>query len=432
MKREGDVSVQTKALALAQRWQNQAIKLAGFVRLVVQQFLAHQGDRNAAALTFTTLLSLVPLMTVSVAVFYAFPAADKAHEALQDFLFQNFMPTAGEVLQQHLDAFIAKASRLSGTSFAFLILVALLLMSNIDQSLNAIWEVRAKRRFLSKFLIYWAVLTLGPLLITASVLATSQLVMLSGMAHTPWWESLLKLAPLSTSLLAFTLIYSVVPNVRVRFRHALVGGVVAAVLFEMAKRLFAIYVQTFPTYEAIYGALATVPIFLLWLYLTWTVVLIGAEVAHGLRLYHWNKPNPRGIDPGFADAIYLLLLLDEAASRGRALSLWDITDACEAWREDRIDKLLSDMQAKHWVHRTAEGDWSLARRLDDLTLYEVLAEGGYPLPDPSDARWDAVPGLADRLRESRSEAEVVLGVTLDSLRLKRAGARAINQVRQAE
>ncbi len=398
---------------------------------MAQQFLFHHGDRNAAALTFTTLLSLVPLMTVSLAVFYAFPAADKVHESLQDFLFQNFMPTAGEVLQEHLDAFIAKASRLSGTSFAVLILVALLLMSNIDKALNTIWEVRAKRGVVSKFLIYWAVLTLGPLLITASVLATSQLVMLSGMAQTPWWEGLLKLAPVTTSLLAFTLIYGVVPNVRVRFRHALIGGVVAALLFETAKHLFALYVQTFPTYEAIYGALATVPIFLLWLYLSWTVVLIGAEVAHALRLYHWSKPNPHGIDPGFADAVYLLLLLDEATTRGRALSLWEITAACNSWREDRIDKLLSDMQAKHWVHRTAEGDWSLARRLDDLTLYEVLAEGGYALPDPADTRWDAVPGLADRLRESKSEAQVVLGVTLDSLRLRRADASEIKPVKQA-
>ena len=395
-------------------------KLVGFVKLVLQQFLAHRDDRSAAALTFTTLLSLVPLMTVSLAIFYAFPAAEQVNAVLRDFLFQNFMPTAGEVLQQHLDAFINKASSLSGTSFAALIVVALLLMSNIDQSLNTIWEVRAKRGFVSKFLIYWAVLTLGPLLITASVLATSKLVILAGMEHAPWWEGLLKLAPVSSSVLAFTLIYGLVPNVRVRFSHALAGGIIAALLFELAKRLFAIYIQAFPTYEAIYGALATVPIFLLWLYLTWTVVLIGAEVAHGLRLYHWNKPNPRGVEPGFSDVVYLLLLLDEASAKGKALSLWEITAACDAWREDRIASLLADMQERQWAHQTSEGSWSLARRLNDLTLYEVLVRGGYPLPQGSDARWDSVPGLADCLQAARSGAARPLDVALAEFRLKRA------------
>ncbi len=395
-------------------------KFVGFVKLVVQQFLAHRDDRNAAALTFTTLLSLVPLMTVSLAIFYAFPAAEEVNAVLQDFLFQNFMPTAGEVLQQHLDAFISKASSLSGPSFAVLIAVALLLMSNIDQSLNTIWEVRAKRGFVSKFLTYWAVLTLGPLLITASVLATSKLVILAGMAHSPWWEGLLKLAPVSSSLLAFTLIYGLVPNVRVKFSHALIGGAVAALLFELAKRLFAFYLQTFPTYEAIYGALATVPIFLVWLYLTWTIVLIGAEVAHGLRLYHWNKPNPRGVEPGFSDAVYLLLLLDEASAQGRALSLWEITASCDAWREDRIANLLADMQERHWAHQTADGSWSLARRLNDLTLYEVLMQGRYPLPKESDVRWDGVSGLADRFQAARSGAAGALDVALAEFRLRRA------------
>lgn len=416
-------------VAFGRRAQGQALKLVGFLRLVVQQFVLHDGNRNAAALTFTTLLSLVPLMTVSVAVFYAFPAADEVHVVVQGFLFENFVPAAGEVLQQHLDAFIAKASRLSGTSFAFLILVALLLMSNIDQTLNTIWEVRAKRAFTNKFLIYWAVLTLGPMLIATSVLATSQLVILAGMAETPWWEGILKLAPISTSLLAFTLIYAVVPNVKVRFRHALIGGVVAAVLFELAKRLFAVYVQTFPTYEAIYGALAAVPIFLVWLYLTWSVVLIGAEVAHGLRLYHWKKPNPRGAQPGFADAVFLLLLLDEAAARGKALSLWDITAACDSWREDRIDKLLSEMRDHHWVHRTAEGDWSLATRLNDLTLFEVLTKGGFRLPFSPDVRWDKVPQLREYLQAARTGAEEVLSIPLDELRLRRATPQALTGAR---
>ena len=409
-------------------------KLVGFVRLVIQQFFQHGGTRNAAALTFTSLLSLVPLMTVSLAIFYAFPVADKVQQDLQHFLFENFVPAAGAVLQDHLKAFSDKASRLNGPSFAFLILVALLLMSNIDRSLNAIWGVRSKRRLVSKFLIYWAVLTLGPVLIVASVLATSQLVVLAGLSEMvggTWQDRLLKLAPVGASLLAFTLIYGVVPNVRVRLWHALAGGAVAALLFEAAKRGFAFYIKAFPTYEAIYGALAAVPIFLLWMYLSWTVVLIGAEVAHALRMFHWNKPEPRGEVLGLADAVYVLLLLDEVAAVGRTLSIWELTRLREQWREDQIQDLLADMADRHWVHQARDGTWSLTRRLADFSLYEVMTEGRFTLPPAVDGRWERLAGLSDCLDAARSGMQQALDVPLSRFRLQRAEPKAISPATQA-
>ncbi|MEE4659795.1 MAG: YihY family inner membrane protein, partial [Halieaceae bacterium] len=202
-------------------------RLRAFLRLLAEQFLHHQGPQNAAALTFATLLSLVPLMAVSLAVFYAFPIADRVQETIQDFLFENFVPTSGEVLQEHLQAFSDKASRLTGLGFFFLVLVALLMMGNIDRVLNTIWEVRRTRSAMSKFLIYWSVLTLGPVLIGASVVATSYLItlpFLSDAAASGVGRRLLGLAPVVSSLLAFALMYAVIPNVRVRIRHALAGG----------------------------------------------------------------------------------------------------------------------------------------------------------------------------------------------------------------
>ena len=147
-------------------------QLYGFLVLVAERFRRHEGAQNAAALTYTTLLSLVPLMAVSLAVFSAFPVADRVYDTIQMFLFRNFVPASGEVLQLYLSQFIAKASHLTGAGAAFLVIVALLMMANIDRALNAIWEVRERRRFAIKFLIYWAVLSLGPVLIGASVLVT--------------------------------------------------------------------------------------------------------------------------------------------------------------------------------------------------------------------------------------------------------------------
>ncbi|RMG33704.1 MAG: YihY family inner membrane protein, partial [Gammaproteobacteria bacterium] len=157
-------------------------KLSGFIRLVVDQFIRHQGLQSAAALTFTTLLSLVPLMTVSLAVFYAFPIADQVEDRLRGWLFSNFVPAVSEVLQRHLQDFSAKASHLSGAGFAMLLVVALMLMMNIDTALNRIWNARAPRSRATKFLIYWAVLTLGPVLIALSMLATAWLGRFTGLA----------------------------------------------------------------------------------------------------------------------------------------------------------------------------------------------------------------------------------------------------------
>lgn len=396
-------------------------KLGGFLRLVGEQFLRHQGPQSAAALTFTTLLSLVPLMTVSLSVFYAFPIADRFQAQLQDWLFRSFVPAVSQVLQQHLQAFSDKAAHLSGLGFGMLLVVALMLMMNIDAALNRIWNARAPRSRASKFLIYWAVLTLGPVLIAVSMLASSWLAglpLVSGLAASGAGHLALALTPLLASFAAFTLMYTVVPNVRVRFGHALAGGLVAALLFELAKHAFSLYLRAFPSYEAIYGALAVVPIFLVWLYLSWAIVLLGAEVAHGLRIYHWHRPNPRGRELGVLDAIWLLLLLDEAAEAGRARSLWELTAACPEWREDRVEALLAEMLKRGWVAQERDGDWLLARRASDLTLHEVLVEGGFPFPRaPLEEAPDEA--LGRRFAEAGAQLRALLDVPLSQFRLQR-------------
>jgi len=411
------------------------LRLGEFGKLLATEFRRHQGPQNAAALAYATLLSLVPFMAVSLAVFYAFPVADKLHETIQAFLFENFVPASGEVLQQYLQAFSDKASQLNGVSFAFLILVALMMMGNIDRALNTIWEVRRKRRPLNKFLIYWSVLTLGPVLIGASVVATSALVslpLLSEAAASGLGRRLLGLSPVVASLLAFTLMYAVVPNVRVRIRHAFIGALVAALLFEVAKRGFGYYVTTFPTYEAIYGALATIPIFLVWIYLSWLLVLLGAEVAHCLRVFSWAGDNPRGRAMGLADAVRLLLLLDEAAGAGEARSPRALALAQPGWREDHVESLLEHMLGLHWVHQTRDGRWSLARRLHDLSLYEVLQRGGFHLPQEEDDGWPVEPRLAEHLRLANRETAQALQVPLAEFRLCRAEPQVLNAPAQTQ
>lgn len=371
--------------------------IGNFVLFLSAQFTRHGGMQHAGALTYTSLLSLVPLMTVVFSVFAAFPVADQVSKTVEDFVFQNFVPATGEVMQAYVSNFTEKASNLSGTGMVFLVVVALMMMSNIDRVFNQIWEVQAKRKVLAKFLIYWAVLSLGPLLMGSSVLITSYLVslpFLSDAAASGLGRRFLGLTPMAASSLAFVLMYMVIPNRRVYFRHAVAGGLAAAILFEFAKKAFAVYVTTFPTYEAIYGALATIPIFLVWVYLSWVIVLVGAEFTHCLSIYRWGETQQRSAPLGLLDAINVLILLHKAANQGEGLSLHGLSRAHLGWRETNLEALLQQLKAAKLVHLTQESRWVLARPLTGLTAHDVYCSKPFTLPSDAEPLWQENSELA--------------------------------------
>ncbi|PLY14312.1 MAG: hypothetical protein C0631_11685 [Sedimenticola sp.] len=399
------------------------VRVIRFLRLLVVRFFQDQGLPNAAALTFTTLLSLVPLMTVVLAIFTAFPISERVADQLQDFIFENFVPASSEVLQEHLLNFSSKASRLTGTGFVFLVVVALMLMANIDRAFNTIWRVRRKRSGLSMFIVYWSILSLGPLLIGLSVAATSYLVSMPLFTDVQdsygLGSGLLAVTPMLASAIAFTLLYAVVPNRRVPVWHALAGGVLAAILFEVAKRGFAFYITQFPTYEAIYGALAVIPIFLVWIYLSWVVTLLGAEFTYCLGIFrddHWHAEQQRG--GTLLLAIKLLELLWKAQKRGDSLSSYSLSRSLAHIPEERIDNLLWDLQAAHLVLRTEEGDWALARDLSDVSLWDLYRSRTFSLPDADTVKGNPV--IAEQtllavIEKLESDLEVDLGTPLDRL-----------------
>ena len=256
-----------------------------YLRYLFKRFKEDRIIVYSGYLSFVTLLSIVPLLAVIFSVFSLFPVFQDWRGEVESFVFKNFVPTLGESIQGYLIRFVENATNMTSLGLVVLFLVALLLISSIDHTLNHIWRVRKNRRKLVSFSIYWVVLTLGPVLIGTSLLTTSYLLSLTGFEENTLLvvrKLFLTVLPYLSSFLSFLLLYLLVPHTRVHFWSALSGAMIAAVLFELSKSAFALYFTHFPVYKDIYGALAIIPLLFVWVFISWVVILVGAQVAASL------------------------------------------------------------------------------------------------------------------------------------------------------
>lgn len=274
----------------------------------------------ASSLTFTTVLAIVPLLAVVLALFTAFPLFSEFHSALESFLGESLLPPAvADTIMQYLNQFASQASGLTAIGGAFLVVTSIMLIMTIDQAFNEIWNVAHQRPFRQRILVYWAIISLGPILVGASLWASSVLAResLGYIADLPGGLTiLLEIIPFLVSVIGFSALYMLVPNVRVYWRDAFFGGLGAALILAIMKAGFTWYISKFPTYMVIYGAFATLPIFLLWIYLSWLVILLGATVAcllPALRLHRWANKRHQGA--AIIDAINILYLLWQARNQ---------------------------------------------------------------------------------------------------------------------
>lgn len=288
--------------------QKNLIKIARFA-------LTHAANKNltqvAASLTFTTVLGLVPLLAVILSLFTAFPLFSEFRVALEDFLAANLMPYAmSSNIMAYLNEFAAKASGLTAIGSMALIVTSILLIRTIDDAFNSIWQVEHQRPLRQRILVYWAIISLGPILTGASLWASS-LVAQQSLDYLGEYHGgitfLLSSVPLLLTGISFTALFMGVPNCRVYWKDALIGGFVTAIALQIMRAGFAYYLIRFPSYTIIYGAFATLPLFLLWMYMSWLAVLTGATIAAtlpGLRQQRWNLTHYQG--SMFVDAINVL------------------------------------------------------------------------------------------------------------------------------
>jgi membrane protein len=334
---------------------------------MVRRFQEERATQTAGSLAYTSLLSLVPLLTTALAIASAFPVFDNAVEALQDFMFANVLPDAPglEAITEQIDSFTANAGRLTAIGIIGFMVTAIMLMLTIDNALNRIFRVERRRSLLQIVFVYWAVLTLAPVLIGVSLSMTT--IALAASVGSVF------LLPFFFTCLALALLYGVMPARRVQVKHARMGGVVAGIGFEVAKRLFALYLQQVPTYTLIYGAFATIPIFLVWLYVSWVVVLAGAVFTAMLPAYHAKAEQRMKPGERLAELLGALTILGRAHAVGKVISLNALAREMRT-QPYRVEQVLVRAARRGWVASTDKDGWVLARAPATIPLTDLYRE----------------------------------------------------------
>lgn len=346
-----------------------------FLRFVALRLRDDRCVEMAASLTFTTLLSLVPLITIMLTVFAAFPVFSDMSEEIKSFVLSNMLPeTGGRMISRYVEQFAQSASRLTAMGITFLAIAAMLMMMTIDNAFHRIYRVSRQRKLLQRILVYWAVITLAPLLVGASLSMTSWLTTMSAgyVQHVPVGViAILKLFPVILMAAAFTLLFSVVPNRYVPIRHALIGGVIAAIAFESMNLAFAYYITHFPTYKLVYGAFASLPIFLLWIYLSWLMLLFGAIIAAALP--HWRSEHSLKQDQAtqLYFALHMLKFMDEGLKSGEVQILHGLSQKLRLGYEE-VERILQKLSDAKIVSKLSDQGWGMVRAAEYVTVSELI------------------------------------------------------------
>lgn len=341
-----------------------------FIELIVRQYQQKECQKSAASLTYVTLFAIVPLMTVTFSMFSIIPAFEGVGEQLQTLIFSHALPYSEQELVSYLQEFSSQARKLTVIGVVFLVGSAYLMLKNIEANFNSIWGVKYGRRGIMSFLLYWAILSLGPLLLGVALAISTYVASLrllmdeyASLGLVTW---LFQFLPVLLSAAAFTLLFAAVPNCKVPVSDAAIGGFVTAITFELLKRLFGLVV-TNSSFTLIYGAFALVPLFLLWINMIWMVVLGGAVLVHTIGTYKIVLK-----DRGYPDLLATLLVLwkfRQASARGLSLSnpeLLQIGLSSEQWR--RIRDIL---QNRRLIAATSQGDFVLCYDLHQLSLAQL-------------------------------------------------------------
>jgi len=352
-------------------------KMARFTRYLMVQLKTIRCLEAASALTLTTLLAIVPFMAVMYTILSSFSGLNEVGEQMQVWLFQHFVPSSGEELRSYLSEFSNQAANLTVVGVAMLFVTSLMMLFRIEKTFNRIWHVPEPRQGLVSFLRYWAVLSLGPLLLGLGFMVSSYVTSIKMLSDTIEFMGIqrlgLGLLPTLLTGCAFSLLYIAVPNCKVPIGKGIVGGFTAALAFELAKKCFALFISYFPTYKLVYGAFAVIPLFLVWLYLSWIIILLGGIFTRALATYRWQS---RSLNISVATMLVLNCFWS-AQRKGEVLSDRQILAMLPNLMQSQWDDVRENLRERHYIQKTESGDFVLSISLDAITLFELFKTFGW-------------------------------------------------------
>lgn len=360
-------------------------RLLAFLRFTARRFVDDNCLQSAGALAYTSLFAMVPLTAVALGLLSHFPAFADWRDRITNFVFVNFVPAAGDVVQRYLTQFAANASKATAVGIVVLVVSAVMLMLSVESAFNRIWRVPTNRPARTRFMLYWAVLTLVPLLLVAALAVTSYVLALPALHSADMElsirERMLGFLPFLIEWVMLMAAYVLIPNRRVRIRDAAIGALVAALLFELAKRAFAGYVTSGANYQQVYGALAIVPIFILWIYLSWVLVLLGASLTAIIAAFEY-KPAALRLTPGeeLLGLLRVLAHFADAQRTGSGLHSSELRRSEPFLTDDLLQGFLADLARADMIQRNDQDEWVMTRNLAAVTLYDIYLASGYALP----------------------------------------------------
>lgn len=390
-----------------------------FLILLWQQFRDNSCRESAAALTYTTLFAIVPMMTVAFSILSSIPALKSKGDDIQRWAFEYFAPSIGDQIVGHLNEFTRQAGNLTGVGIVFLVITSVLMLRTTEQTLNRIWKVQEPRKGTTSLLMYWAVLTLGPFCLGVALGLSSYITSVkvfsdaaSFFGGTALWLSML---PFLAMTLMMSIIYIIVPNCHVPWKLGVVGAAVSALLMECAKAGFALFVHMSPSYEVVYGAFAAVPMFLLWMYISWMILLGGSVLVHTMVVFEEH----RNQTPRLQSLLRLLSTLWAKQQCGEALKPSQVRGALLAAGATRWDDFRNVLLGIGLMRRTDDGSFVLVRDLSYLTLDELVQMLPWPMSgalnvgEGRSLPWEDE--LARRCSDARAGQQAPLDISLEAL-----------------
>ncbi|AXY61182.1 YihY family inner membrane protein [Acinetobacter chinensis] len=357
-----------------------------FVLFVIRRFEADRCREQAGSLTYTTLFAVVPMLTVFLVIISSIKALEPARQQLQQLIYSNFLPKTTIAFDKAFSAFTEKSSNLTVIGILFLFVTTVLMLTSIETVFNRIWRVQETRNGIVGFMRYWTIISLGPILLGSAFVISSTLASLNVLSNNfagyqVDGSFLLWIISFSLTVLGFFILYWTIPNRSVPIRAAAVSGLFSAVIFELLKNLFGFIMTNFTSYTIVYGAFAAIPIFLLWIFLSWNIVLLGVEISYALTAFHTGKIQTRHPVLMMLDVLELFY---KKQKTGETVSDAEALDILGRGEIGRWPSYVRQLEKQNLVQRTDNNEYVLARNLDTVDFWTFYKALPYTLPRRED------------------------------------------------